>query len=573
MNKSERRSASSADCTTATEHVAKGKVASSGGRARPRARPQPVPKSGNGKTWTSNAKRNGEGKLSKCSVASAATPSASRHDKSGAFDSLLKRAQRRRSTGNTSEKAVSKHGTRSDLAEDDCSRPVELERASDESKNPKKYVEKQPACEEDILRDSSCYDSDESKKPVADPVEYTILARPDRQRAAAVSECQIPSSAQGASCEEENATPLLRDVLAPPKDLRFREKTRRSPVGSYADAAGAYAPYWPGPSQERGLYMPECRRPTFAPASRSAPVCIADELNYYKFAEAAVRPVLHYPEVYPPPPAPLVPPPVAPPAFPNDCVADRLCASRRRTRSFPRRLPERRLYDAHGRWVGHERRSLRDFDEEGWSLSVQHQPCRDGLCSHGGGRELRSNYDVPRGYGRRHSWSHSTVLDDDAEDLLPLIDKLAVDYANSDSSTEGTSETAHIPDEGSWFSVLPETTRPEDRFIWSPRRDLHRPRSVWSPIKPRLGGPAPDGFREPLTMTKYRFRTYTENVYQASVDAFVPFVEGRRSVSCDFPCFDDAASSSSAASSGEAHCAGWSPWSSQLPTADSLNVS
>ncbi|KAH6935770.1 hypothetical protein HPB50_009451 [Hyalomma asiaticum] len=76
-----------------------------------------------------------------------------------------------------------------------------------------------------------------------------------------------------------------------------------------------------------------------------------------------------------------------------------------------------------------------------------------------------------------------------------------------------------------------------------------------------------------LTMTKYRFRTYTENVYQASVDAFVPFIEGRRSVSCDFPCFDDAASPSSAASSGEAHCAGWSPWSSQLPTADLLNVS
>ncbi|KAH6935769.1 hypothetical protein HPB50_009450 [Hyalomma asiaticum] len=224
---------------------------------------------------------------------------------------------------------------------------------------------------------------------------------------------------KGLAARRKTPHPLLRDVLAPSKDLRFREKTRRSPVGSYADAAGAYAPYWPGPSQERGLYMPECRRPTFAPASRSAPVCIADELNYFKFAEAAVRPVLHYPEVYPPPPAPLVPPPVAPPAFPNDCVADRLCASRRRTRSFPRRLPERRLYDAHGRWVGHERRSLQDFDEEGWSLSVQHQTCRDGLCSHVGGRELRSNYDVPRGYGRRHSWSHSTVLDDDAEDLPP----------------------------------------------------------------------------------------------------------------------------------------------------------
>ncbi|KAL3210940.1 hypothetical protein MRX96_036771 [Rhipicephalus microplus] len=67
------------------------------------------------------------------------------------------------------------------------------------------------------------------------------------------------------------------------------------------------------------------------------------------------------------------------------------------------------------------------------------------------------------GYSRRHSWSHTSLHEDDIEDLLPLIDKLAVDYANSDSSSaEGAvpEAAAHMPgDEGSWFSVLPETTR------------------------------------------------------------------------------------------------------------------
>lgn len=571
MNRCDRTTASSADCSTATEKVVKDKMVSGGGGARPRAR-QP-PKTGNGKTWTSSAKRGGEGKFAKCSVASAASPGPPRSDKSGAFDSLLKRAQRRRSSGNTSEKAVGKHGTRGDVADDiDCGRPVDLGDTSDDSKKPKEHVEQQSA-REDIPHDSTCYDSVENKKPAADPVEYTILPRPERQRAAA-AESQLISPSQGTSCEEENVLLAPRDAHTPSRDLRFRERTRRCPVASYADASGAFVPQWPSP--EKGFYPADCRRPTFAPASRSAPGCIADELNCLKLAEVAVHPSMHYPEVYHPlPPPPLVPPPVVPPPFQGfGYFADRV--SRRRTRSFPRRLPERRLYDAHGRWVGQERRSLQDFDEEGWSLSLQHQPCRDGFCSYaGGGRELqRSPCDVlPRGYNRRHSWSHPSVLhDDDIEDLLPLIDKLAVDYANSDSSSaEGAAPeaAAHIPDEGSWFSVLPETTRPEDRFIWSPRRDLHRPRSVWSPIKPRLGGSQQDGLRDSLTRAKYRFRTYTENVFQASVDAIV---EGRRSVSCELPYLDDDASSF-AANGGETHCSGWSPWSSQLPTADLLNVS
>lgn len=569
MNRCDRRSASSADCTMATEKGAQEKMASSGGGARPRARQQPAPKTVNGKTWTSSAKRSGEGKFAKCSVASAAAaPSPAKNDKSGAFDSLLKRAQRRRSS-NSSEKAASKQGTRSDVG-DDTSRQEDLNDVSDKSRKPKEPVEKQAAHEDDVQPDSPYYDSGESKNPAADPVEYTILARPERQRAAA--EVQVPPPPQGTSCEEENVSLPPRDVQTPSRDLRFKERIRRFPMGSYADTAGAYAPHWLGPSQERGFYVPDCRRPTFAPVSRSAPGCIADELNCLKLAEVAVHPGLHYPEAYPvpPPPSPLVPPPVAPP-FPGlGYFADRFGVGRRRTRSFPRRLPERRLYDAHGRWVGQERRSQQDFDEEGWSLSLQHQPCRDGFCSYVGTREPRSRFDLPRGYGRRHSWSHTAVPDDDIEDLLPLIDKLAVDYANSDSSIEGTPEAVHIPDEGSWFSVLPETTRPEDRFIWSPRRDLHRPRSVWSPIKPRLGGSPQDGLRESLTRAKYRFRTYTENAFHGSVDAIV---EGRRSVSCEFPYFDDDASTSSAASSGEAHCTGWSPWSSQLPTADLLNVS
>lgn len=569
MNRCDRRSASSADCTTATEKGAQDKPTSSGGGARPRARQQPAPKIGNGKTWTSNTKRNGEGKLAKCSVASAAAPSPARNDKSGAFDSLLKRAQRRRSSGNSSEKAASKQGARGDDG-DDTSRQAELDDVNDKSRKPKEPAETEAVHEEDDRQDSPRYDSGESKRPAADAVEYTILARPERQRAAA--EVQIPPPPQGTICEEENVPLPLRDTQTPSREFRFKERIRRFPVGTYADAAGVYTPHLPGPSQERGFFMPDCRRPTFAPASRSAPGCIADELNCLKLAEAPVHPGLHYPEAYPvpPPPSPLVPPSVAPP-FPGlGYFADRLGVSRRRTRSYPRRLPERRLYDAHGRWIGQERRSLQDFDEEGWSLSLQHQPCRDGFCSYIGGRELRSPFDLPRGYGRRHSWSHSSVPDDDIEDLLPLIDKFAVDYANSDSSIEGTPEAVHIPDEGSWFSVLPETTRPEDRFIWSPRRDLHRPRSVWSPIKPRLGGSSQDCLRDSLTRPKYRFRTYTENAFQGSVDAIV---EARRSMSCDFPYFEDNVSTSSAASSGETHCTGWSPWSSQLPTADLLNVS
>ncbi|KAL1432849.1 hypothetical protein MTO96_013048 [Rhipicephalus appendiculatus] len=395
MNRCNRTTTSSADCSTATEKVVKDKMVSGGGGARPRARQQP--KTGNGKTWTSSAKRGGEGKFAKCSVASAASPVAPRSDKSGAFDSLLKRAQRRRSSGNTSEKAVSKHGTRGDVADDDCGRPAELDDATDDSKKPKEHVEPQRA-REDTQHDSTCYDNGESKKPAADPVEYTILARPERQRAAA-AEGHFTSPPQGTSCEEENVSLPPRDVQTPSRDLRFRERTRRCTVASYADAAGAFVPQWPGPSPERGFYPADCRRPTFAPASRSAPGCIADELSCLKITEVAVHPGLHYPGSVPPAHCrrrPWFRPPVAPPHFPGfGYFADRV--SRRRTRSFPRRLPERRLYDAHGRWVGQERRSLQDFDEEGWSLSLQHQPCRDGFCSYaGGGRELqRSPCDVP----------------------------------------------------------------------------------------------------------------------------------------------------------------------------------
>lgn len=572
MSRSDRTTASSADCSTATEKVAKDKMASGRGGARPRARQQP--KTGNGKTWTSSAQRGGEGKFAKCSIASSASPVPSRSDKTGAFDSLLKRAQRRRSSGNTSEKAVGKHDTRGDVADDDCGRPVELDDATDDTKKPK-HIEPPPS-REDIPHDSTSYDDGESKKLAADPVEYTILARPERQRAAAseVAEGQFTSPPQGTTCEEENFSLSARDIQTPSRDLRFRERTRRSSEASYADAAGAFVPPWPSPSPERCFYPTDCRRPTFAPASRSAPGCIADELNCLKNTEVGVRPGLHYSEVYrhPLPPPPSVPPPVVPPPFPGfGYFADRV--GRRRTRSFPRRLPERRLYDAHGRWIGQERRSLQDFDEEAWSLSLQHQPCREGFCTYAGsGRELqRSSCDVPpRGYSRRHTWSHTSLHEDDIEDLLPLIDKLAVDYANSDSSAEGAvpEAAAHMPDEGSWFSVLPETTGPEDRFIWSPRRDLYRPPSVWSPIKPRLGASPQDRHRESLTRVKYRFRTYTENMVQASMDAIVG---GRRSVSCEFPYLEDA--SSFAESSGEARCPGWSPWSTQLPTADLLNVS
>lgn len=543
MNRCDRKSAS-ADCRASVEKGIQDKLTSGSG-ARPKA--------AGGRSWTSNQKREG-----KFGISAAVPTNSARSEKSGAFDSLLKRAHRRRSSGN-SEKTTSKQGAR----DDDCSR-----QQGDLSGKHRKPEDCAEFSREDAGHDVLCWNGEESGTPAAEPVEYTILPRPERQH----SEKQAHPSSPGTNREDS--------VSLRSKDLQHQERTRRSPgvhpTGHYTEAMAA--PYCPSSPRECGFFPPQDGRhePMPSPPLHTAPGCNADDQSYLRLGEF-VHNGLPYQEILaysPRPPLPpmetsLAPVGVAPPLPCPGYFADTVGSSRRRTRSFPRRLPERRLYDSHGRWTGQDCRPLQTFtfDEGGWLLNHDQQPLyRDGCFPYFGGkvaREPRPFADFGRGCNRRHSWSYSSAPDDDIEDLLPLIDKFGINYENSDSSAESSPE-AQIPDEGSWFSVLPETARPEDRFIWSPRRDLHRPQSVWSPIKPRLGGSPQDNFREQLTRIKYRARTYTGNVLQGSMDAFV---EGRRSVSCELPYFGG-----DCAGGCKADDSGWSPWSCQLLTADLLNA-
>lgn len=557
MNRCDRKSAS-ADCRPAVERGVQDKLpsaSSSGAR----------PKTAGARNWTSTHKRNGEGKFGRFTAAVPAN--SARSERSGAFDSLLKRAHRRRSSGNTpgSEKTTNKQ----DARDDDCSRQP------GDSNDPSGKCRKQERCaENECGREDAghdvCWNDEDSATPAAEPVEYTILPRPERQH---VSEKQAhPSSSPGTKRE---------DSLCPPRsqDLRHQERTRRNPsvhpAGPCGETTATYGPCSPSSPQEFFPPPEGCHAPRPSPPVRTAPSCSADDKGCSSLGEFA-HPGLLRREALPYSPCPslplmeasLAPVGVAPPFPCAGYFADN--SSRRRTRSYPRRIPERRLYDSHGRWTGQDRRPVQDFtfDEAGWLLNHDQQPLyRDGCFPYFGGRQVarepRPFADFGRGYSRRHSWSYSSVPDDDIEDLLPLIDKFGIEH---ESASAESSPEAQIPDEGSWFSVLPETARPEDRFIWSPRRDLHRPQSVWSPIKPRLGGSQQDNFREQLTRAKYRTRTYTGNVLQGSTDAFV---EGRRCLSCELPYFggDDCATGSF-----KTDDAGWSPWSYQLLTADLLNA-
>lgn len=584
MNRCDRKFNSSPDHETSSELSAQEKSASG---ARPKSRQQQAPsKAADGRPWTmSNSRRNGEGKFSRASAAVTApnAPCHSRESKSGAFDSLLKRASRRRSNVSTSPGDKTPSNKQAVCDDDDC---VREEGVVAVNENSKEGTEGNSARTE-TARDAPLSESRESSAPTA---EYTILARPDRPNVEAEA---FAASQLRRSSEKENA-PSPPAIEVPQMDVPCKESRARpgvQPVGSYTEATSPYGPFSPSedsvfvfPPRPNGYQHPVMMSPL--PSARSSPGCVIDELSFLKLAEAA-QPCFPYHEMLPYPPGfPPLPPPASPvmaafgPAnlpFPHGAgyFVGRLGGNRRRTKSFPRRLPERRLYDSHGRWVGQDVR--REFQQDlpldiaDFVLNQDQITCKDGALTYDcGGREsAREQRGEPRRYyGRRHysaSWSHPAVADDDIEDLLPLIDKLAVEYCSSDSSAEGSLE-AQIPDEGAWFSVLPETTQPEDRFIWSPRRDLHRPKSIWSPLKPRLGYGPEDNTLDPYTRIKYRCRTYTEtNTLQKAIGAFA---EGRRSVSCELPYFDEDAPRGSVTPLG----AGWSPWSSQLPTVDLLKA-
>lgn len=587
MNRCDRKFNSSRDHETSSE-VGEQKKSASGARPKSRQQQQAPQKAVDGRPWTmSNSRRNGEGKLPRAATA-VTVPNASCHSresKTGAFDSLLKRANRRRSNASTSpgDKAPSKQAVRDD---DGCARQedaVEGTENSSEGADGNSF-------REGTARDAPLSESHESSAPTA---EYTILARPDRQTVEAEA-FRASLLRQGS---EKDSAPSLPVVEVPQMDVPCKESKDRpsvQPVASYTEATSPYGHFSP-PEDSVFVFPPRpngYQHPVMSPSlpsARAAPGCVIDELSFLKLAES-VQPCFPYHEMMPCPPGfPPLPSPPSPVMaafgaanlpfhYGGGYFAGRLGGNRRRTKSFPRRLPERRLYDSHGRWVGQDaRRTYQQdlpLDIADFVLNQDQITCKDGTLTYDSGgressREQRGEAAPRRYYGRRHysaSWSHPAVADDDIEDLLPLIDKLAVEYSNSDSSAEGSLE-AQIPDEGAWFSVLPETTQPEDRFIWSPRRDLHRPKSIWSPLKPRLGCGPEDNLLDPYTRIKYRCRTYTEtSMLPRAVGAFA---EGRRSVSCELPYFDeDAARGHSATTVG----AGWSPWSSQLPTADLLKA-
>lgn len=584
MNRCDRKFTSSPDRETSSDLGVHEKPASG---ARPKSRQQQAPpKAVDGRPWTmNNSRRNGEGKFPR-SASAVIVPNAtchSRESKSGAFDSLLKRANRRRSNGSTSpgDKAPSKQAVRDN---DGCARQEDVE-VNDNSKDGAEGN----SSREGTARDAPLSDSQESSAPTA---EYTILARPNRQNV----EAEAFAASQLRRGSEKESAPSSPVIEVPQMDLPCKESMARpnaQPVGSYSEATSPYGPFSPPedsvfvfPPRPNGYQHPALLSPP--PSARAPSGCVIDELSFLKLAEA-IQPCFPYHEMLPYPPCfPPLPSPPSPavmaafgPAnlpFPHGAgyFVGRVGGNRRRTKSFPRRLPERRLYDSHGRWVGQDaRRPYQQdlpLDIADFVLTQDQMACKNGpLTYDSSGRESareQRGEAPPRRYGRRHysaSWSHPAVADDDIEDLLPLIDKLAVEYSNSESSAEGSLE-AQIPDEGAWFSVLPENTQPEDRFVWSPRRDLHRPKSIWSPLKPRLGYGPEDNNLDPYTRIRYRCRTYTEsNTLQKAIGAFA---EGRRSVSCELPYYDDDAARGSVTTRG----AGWSPWNSQLPTADLLKA-
>lgn len=587
MNQCDRRGGDFCDSKAETDNAAQARAVPGG--ARPKSKQGP-PKNG-AKTRAGNARRaGGDRKFSRSPTPSGFAP---RPDKSGAFDSLLKRAHRRRGTcsDQANDKTPEKQGASS---VDSVTQRSDVKDVVAEDVDRAQII---PASVED---NSSGYTRKPIKKEKSeDVVEYTILARPPSKVAPPAGAGPV-KSVQEEDCDvfyESNDKQQFSGIVAAAEDHQFNAAIQPGTSGRLdEDHVGPSAicvpchelspeqcdPMFPHPfegSQHSSTFSPQQAPPIWhGYANKNFGFSTHNDI----FLPGSMPDALHY-LAYPPLPPPNSPgmPPyalanAAPPFPPNGYLSDKYLANRRRTKSssFARRLPERRLYDSHGRWVGQERRQSYDSGVESpcGSDCVDHQTKnRDGLGFNAwvgnNATEQRNRTDSFQNYGRRHSsasWSPSTLPEDDIEDLLPLIDQLAIEYPNSDSSTEGPTEPL-IPDEDTWFSVLPSTTNPEDRFVWSSRRDLHRPKSIWSPLKPRLGGYPQDNLKEAFARIRYRARTYTENVSRRSSETMA---QGRRTMSCDFPRFDKEASSDIPAVRG-----GWSPWSGQLPTADSLNVS
>lgn len=550
------------------------KSASTAGGARPKSsRPSFVQTGSKSRTSTSRrgggeSNTNGDGKSDRLSIANSFSTKA---DKSAAFSSLLKRAQRCR--GGDSRPPC-KPGTPdgsdgNEHADGSGGKVVDKSgHAKSQNKAVAATVDIDDAVKGDVVVTRTQVRRDKTKDDVA---EYTILARPSKQ-----GTCSASDTSATAPLAKPDVYEQPQETPGALQDLRCKGKIRHGPSDSLD-----YPCSNPNPSpavpcsglQSENFHFP--LTPPYESQSISPFFPIHDsnqELSYPRYDTGLMPEVFagcpQYHQ-YPPPPSPAV----SPPYLPINVTSPFPPQSRRRFKGscFVRRHPEGRLYDSHGRWIGNERKPARILSAEGTPCEI----CiEEELQRNKGNERFTSSCQEPTTHRtrtlqnteRRHSsasWSPSTIPDDDIEDLLPLIDKLAMEYPNSDSSTESPVEP-QMPDEDTWFSVLPETTKPEDRFIWSPRRDMHRPKSIWSPIKPKLGSCPQDSLQEALARMKYRSRTYTECFPSRNLE--IPVGGRRRAISCELPRPDRKVQDEFQASGD-----GWSPWNCQLPTADLLD--
>ncbi|CAN8033193.1 unnamed protein product [Ixodes persulcatus] len=604
MSKSDRKTGEPHDAKDdADKATALLKSASAGDGARPRSSRPSIPKTSS-KSRTSAPRRGGggggssggDGKFARASAA--ATSFLQKADKSGAFNSLLKRAQRRRGGDNAGDRSAGKQ-VPSDGS--DCNERADV--SGDKVVEKIGHVKNQSrAVASAVASAAATVDTDDTAEDVVAPriqvrrskteddvAEYTILTRPSKQGAYSSADASTTASPVTHDVVYEHS----QEVPGPFRDPRCKGKIRHGPSGRpdyHCSDTCPRPPFSYSGSQPETCPIPFSSPYDTHPISPMFPMHASNEELPYPRYDTAFIPqsfpsspqYFPYP-LLPPPPSPAMspsyPPIVVPPSPSQSFWTDRYGPpnSRRRSKSscYTRRLPEGRLYDSHGRWIGNESKQpgrgvliaectpCEICGEE----ELQKTSVKEGFVSSGSGQELANNRTrTLQNFARRHSsasWSPSTVPEDDIEDLLPLIDQLAIEYPTSDSSTESAAEP-QMPEEDAWFSVLPETTRPEDRFIWSPRRDLHRPKSIWSPIKPRLGSCPDDSLKEALARMKYRSRTYTENFSSRNPES--PVEGRRRAISCELPRSDREARDEFQPSG-----VGWSPWSCQLPTADSLN--
>ncbi|CAN7937037.1 unnamed protein product [Ixodes hexagonus] len=600
MSKSERKTSEPQDVKDDVDKAAvPPKSAPTVDGARPKSSRPSFPKTSS-KSRTSIPRRggtgsssNGDGKFVRDSAVISFSPKA---DKSGAFSSLLKRAQRRRGGDSVGDRSACKQGAsdggdineRADVSSDKIVDKIGHVKSPNKAVAAAATVDAEDAAKGVVVSRSQVR-RDRSENDIA---EYTILARPSKQETCSAADASTPPATPDVFDEAP------QDAAGAFRDPRCKGKIRHGPSGrlDYLYSGGNPSPTVP----YSGSQVEDCNVP-FSPPYESHPISPAfpiyassEELSYPRYDTAFMTTPFSFSPQYlpypplPPPPSPVMSPSYSPinamPPFPSQGFWTERYGpgnTRRRSKSscYVRRPPEGRLYDSHGRWIGPERKPSRGLNTEGTPCEM----CSEEELQKNGGNEVF----VPSGSGqeltvynrtrthaggvtqnvvRRHSsasWSPTTIPDDDIEDLLPLIDQLAMEYPNSDSSIESATEP-QMPEEDAWFSVLPETTKPDDRFIWSPRRDLHRPKSIWSPLKPRLGSCPQDSLKDALARMKYRSRTYTENFPPRNPES--PIDGRRRAISCELPRSDRELQGELQAS-GE----GWSPWSCQLPTADSLN--